>query len=35
MPAITPSLWFDNNVEEAAEFYTSIFPNSSAGYRSS
>ena len=29
MPAITPSLWFDNNLEEAAEFYTSIFPNSS------
>lgn len=28
MPAITPSLWFDNNLEEAAEFYTSIFPNS-------
>jgi predicted 3-demethylubiquinone-9 3-methyltransferase (glyoxalase superfamily) len=29
MPAITPSLWFDNNLEEAAEFYLSIFPNSS------
>jgi predicted 3-demethylubiquinone-9 3-methyltransferase (glyoxalase superfamily) len=29
MPAITPSLWFDNNLEEAAEFYTSVFPNSS------
>jgi predicted 3-demethylubiquinone-9 3-methyltransferase (glyoxalase superfamily) len=29
MPSITPSLWFDNNFEEAAEFYTSIFPNSS------
>jgi predicted 3-demethylubiquinone-9 3-methyltransferase (glyoxalase superfamily) len=28
MPSITPSLWFDNNLEEAAEFYTSIFPNS-------
>ncbi len=28
MPTITPSLWFDNNLEEAAEFYTSIFPNS-------
>lgn len=28
MPAITTSLWFDNNLEEAAEFYTSIFPNS-------
>ena len=29
MPAITPSLWFDNDLEQAAEFYTSIFPNSS------
>ena len=29
MPSITPSLWFDNNLAEAAEFYTSsIFPNS-------
>lgn len=28
MPAITPSLWFDDDLEEAAEFYTSIFPNS-------
>ena len=28
MPSITPSLWFDNNLEEAAEFYASIFPNS-------
>ena len=26
---ITPCLWFDNNLEEAAEFYTSVFPNSS------
>jgi predicted 3-demethylubiquinone-9 3-methyltransferase (glyoxalase superfamily) len=25
---ITPCLWFDNNLEEAAEFYTSVFPNS-------
>ncbi len=25
---ITPFLWFDNNVEEAVNFYTSIFPNS-------
>jgi len=31
MPNITPSLWFDANLEEAAAFYTSIFPNSSAG----
>jgi predicted 3-demethylubiquinone-9 3-methyltransferase (glyoxalase superfamily) len=28
MPSITPSLWFNNNLEEAAEFYTSVFPNS-------
>jgi predicted 3-demethylubiquinone-9 3-methyltransferase (glyoxalase superfamily) len=28
MPSITPSLWFDDNLEEAAEFYTSVFPNS-------
>ena len=25
---ITPFLWFDNQAEEAAEFYTSIFDNS-------
>ena len=29
MPSITPSLWFDNNLEEAAEFYISVFQNSS------
>jgi predicted 3-demethylubiquinone-9 3-methyltransferase (glyoxalase superfamily) len=29
MPSITPSLWFDNNLEEAAAFYTAVFPNSS------
>jgi predicted 3-demethylubiquinone-9 3-methyltransferase (glyoxalase superfamily) len=29
MPSITPSLWFDANLEEAAQFYTAIFPNSS------
>lgn len=28
MPAITPSLWFDDNLEDAIAFYTSIFPNS-------
>ena len=28
MPPITPSLWFDHNMEEAAVFYTSVFPNS-------
>jgi predicted 3-demethylubiquinone-9 3-methyltransferase (glyoxalase superfamily) len=26
--AITPFLWFDNQAEEAAAFYVSIFPNS-------
>jgi predicted 3-demethylubiquinone-9 3-methyltransferase (glyoxalase superfamily) len=25
---ITPMLWFDHQAEEAARFYTSIFPNS-------
>jgi len=29
MPPITPSLWFDGDLEQAAEFYTSVFPNSS------
>ena len=29
MPKITPFLWFDNQAEEAAKFYTSIFRNSS------
>jgi predicted 3-demethylubiquinone-9 3-methyltransferase (glyoxalase superfamily) len=28
MKAITPCLWFDTEGEEAAEFYTSVFPNS-------
>jgi predicted 3-demethylubiquinone-9 3-methyltransferase (glyoxalase superfamily) len=28
---ITPFLWFDTNAEEAADFYTSIFPNSKIG----
>ncbi|HEX2578067.1 MAG TPA: VOC family protein [Aquihabitans sp.] len=28
MPTITPNLWFDTEAEEAARFYTSIFPNS-------
>lgn len=28
MQKITPFLWFDNNAEEAADFYTSIFKNS-------
>src|SRR6266403_2455178 len=28
MQKITPFLWFDNNAEEAANFYVSIFKNS-------
>ncbi len=28
MPEITPCLWFDTEGEEAARFYTSVFPNS-------
>ena len=31
MPPITPCLWFDDNLEEAMEFYVKIFPNSSIG----
>ena len=31
MPRITPFLWFDNNAEEAMNFYTSIFKNSKIG----
>jgi len=27
-PKISPFLWFDNNAEEAAQFYTSVFKNS-------
>ena len=27
-PRITPFLWFDNNAEEAVEFYMKIFKNS-------
>ena len=29
---ITPFLWFDNNAEEAMNFYVSIFPNSNINY---
>jgi predicted 3-demethylubiquinone-9 3-methyltransferase (glyoxalase superfamily) len=29
MPRITPWLWFDGQALEAAEFYVSVFPNSS------
>lgn len=28
MQKITPCLWFDHHAEEAARFYTSLFPNS-------
>jgi len=28
MPNITPCLWFDTEGEEAARFYTAVFPNS-------
>lgn len=28
---ITPMLWFDNQAEEAAKFYVSVFPNSALG----
>ena len=28
MPKITPWLWFDTEAEDAARFYTSVFPNS-------
>jgi predicted 3-demethylubiquinone-9 3-methyltransferase (glyoxalase superfamily) len=28
MPQITPNLWFDTEAEQAARFYTSVFPNS-------
>ena len=31
MQKITPCLWFDTQAEEAARYYTSIFPHSSIG----
>ena len=31
MDAFTTCLWFDNQGEEAAKFYTGVFPNSSLG----
>jgi predicted 3-demethylubiquinone-9 3-methyltransferase (glyoxalase superfamily) len=31
MQKITPFLWFDNNAEEAVNFYTSVFKNSRIG----
>ena len=30
--SISPCLWFDDDLEEAAAFYTGIFPNSSIGH---
>jgi predicted 3-demethylubiquinone-9 3-methyltransferase (glyoxalase superfamily) len=30
--SISPCLWFDDRLEEAAVFYTKIFPNSSVGH---
>ncbi|HJT63188.1 MAG TPA: VOC family protein, partial [Candidatus Limnocylindria bacterium] len=27
MNKITPNLWFDGTAEEAAQFYTSVFPD--------
>jgi len=32
MQKITPFFWFDSNAEEAVNFYTSIFKNSSIGH---
>jgi predicted 3-demethylubiquinone-9 3-methyltransferase (glyoxalase superfamily) len=32
VPSITPNLWFDDQALEAAEFYTSVFPNSKITY---
>ena len=32
MPKITPWLWFDTEGEEAAQFYTAVFPNSKIGH---
>ena len=31
MQKITPFLWFDDKAEEAAQFYTSVFRNSTIG----
>ena len=32
LSSITPCLWFDDQLEEAAHFYTAIFPRSSIGH---
>ena len=34
MTSISPCLWFDDDLEDAAEFYTAIFPRSSIGHLS-
>ncbi len=31
MPTVTPSLWFNGNLEEAVAFYTDLFPDSTVG----
>lgn len=31
MPSITPYLWFDNDAEEAIDFYTALFPDAKVG----
>lgn len=31
MPTITPTLWFETQAEDAARFYTAIFPDSAIG----
>ena len=31
MPTLKPSLWFDDNLKEAMDFYTLVFPDSSVG----
>jgi predicted 3-demethylubiquinone-9 3-methyltransferase (glyoxalase superfamily) len=31
MPPITPCLWFDDQAEDAARFYTALFPGSKMG----
>lgn len=31
MQSIVPNLWFDNNAEEAVDYYCSVFKNSSKG----
>ena len=30
--SISPCLWFDDDLEEAAGFYTAVFPNSAVGH---